>query len=259
MFANASAANAAPGAGGAAAMPLGAPVADATTHRPGPLTGLNPVSPGADGTNRPDTTSSPADTPIAPLPAINPGPNDEPTVPKAVVPQVLPVSPAPIVLPTQPGQTLVDATAQDALNTMSAEGPYTSGGAPALDANKLQPQMPSAQFGDPTNPATLEQTIAALLSGNFPPPLPIDPLALLQQLPNGIPQITYRVCSESATKPVSCSITLPLGVPAMVNVTGNGTRCLARPDARRLRRPRAGGRRHTIVSASQTLLPTRAR
>jgi hypothetical protein len=253
MFANAPVASAAPGAGGAAAMPLGAPVAN-TSRRPGPLTGLGPVSPGADGTNRPATTGSPADTPIAPLPAIDPGPNDAPSVPKAVVPQTLPVSPAPIVLPTQPGQTLVDATAQDALNTMSAEGPYTSGGAPALDANKLQPQMPSAQFGDPTNPATLQQTIAALLSGNFPPPLPIDPLALLQQLPNGIPQITYRVCSESATKPASCSITLPLGVPAMVNVTGNGTAASPdrTPDVFADLVPAVGVT--TIVTASQTLL-----
>lgn len=256
MFANAPVANATPGAGGAAAMPLGAPAADApaVSRRPAPLTGLGPVSPGPDGTNRPGSTSSPADTAINPLPAIDPGPNDAPTVANAVVPQVLPVSPAPVVLPTQPGQSLIDATAQDALNTMSAEGPYTSGGAPALDANELQPQMPSAQFGDPTNPATLAQTIAALQSGNFPPPLPIDPLALLQQLPNGIPQVTYRVCSESATKPASCSITLPLGVPAMVNVTGNGTAASPdrTPDVFADLVPAVGVT--TIVTASQTLL-----
>ncbi len=210
------------------ASPSGAPVANTNTanavsHRPPPLAPLTSFDPGPDGTNKPGTQATPADAPISALPAIDPGPNGAPTVPEAVVPQVLPVSPSPITLATQPGQTLVDATATDALNTMAAAGPYVSGGNPSIDANKLLPQVASAQFGDPTSPATLQQTIAALLSGNLPPPLPVDPLALLQKLPNGIPQITYRVCSESATKPVSCSITLPLGVPALVNVTGNGT------------------------------------
>ncbi|NUT93333.1 MAG: hypothetical protein HOY78_15065 [Saccharothrix sp.] len=76
---------------------------------------------------------------------------------------------------------------------------------------------------DPTRKATLQELLDALTSGNLPPPLPVDPLALLQQLPDGIPRITYRICSESRTKAVSCSLTLPLAVPAVVDVTGDRT------------------------------------
>src|SRR4051794_8393803 len=212
-----------------AAQPVAAPMAapqtnaPAVSHRPAPLNPLSSVDPGPDGSVRPATTGSPALTPIDPLPAIDPGPNDAPTVPEAPVPQNLPVTPSPIVLATTPGQTLVDQTASDALNTIGAAGPYVTAGHPALDANKLQPQVASAQFIDPAAPATLQDLTSALLSGNLPPSLPVDPLTLLQKLPNGVPQITYRLCSESATKPVSCSTTLPLGVPALLNVTGNGT------------------------------------
>jgi hypothetical protein len=33
--------------------------------------------------------------------------------------------------------------------------------------------------------------------------------------------LTYRVCAESATQPLACTINLPVGVPIPVNVTGN--------------------------------------
>lgn len=133
------------------------------------------------------------------------------------------VTPSPLVLPTHPGQELVDATAADATTTLGNAGRLNADGTPNLDANALQPQMPSAKFIDPAHPATLQDLINALTSGNLPPPLPVDPLALLQNLPDGIPRITYRVCSESATKAASCSITLPLAVPALVDVTGDHT------------------------------------
>jgi hypothetical protein len=216
-------------AGRPVAAPAAAPHSNGpVSQRPAPLTPLGSVAPGADGSNRPATTGSPALQAIDPLPAISPGPNDAPTVARAAVPQSVPVTPAPIMLATQPGQTLVDAARSDALNTMAAAGPYVSGGAPAIDANKLQPQVSSAQLVDPGTPASLTQLANALLSGNLPPDLPVDPLALLQKLPNGVPQVTYRICSESATKAASCTISLPLGVPALVNVTGNGT--AASPD-----------------------------
>lgn len=133
-----------------------------------------------------------------------------------------PVRPSPLDLPTRPGQELVDATASDALATLGNAGRLT-GGKPDLDATKLQPQVSSAQVVDPSRPATLQELVAALTSGNFPPPLPVDPLALLEKLPDGIPRITYRVCSESKTKQVSCSLSLPLGIPAVVDATGDGT------------------------------------
>lgn len=224
---------AAPGAAPAAA-PVSAPSAQeqqaaaAASTGPGPITPLPAVDPGTTGSAKVADRSSPALTPIAPLPAINAGPDGAPSVPTAPVPQRLPVAPSPVTLPSLPGQQLIDTTASEALTTMTAAGQATAG-KPALDATKLQPQVASAQFGNPLDPATLAQLAAALKSGNIPPPLPVDPLALLQKLPNGLPQITYRVCSKSATKPTSCSITLPIGVPALVNVTGDGS--AASPDA----------------------------
>lgn len=161
-------------------------------------------------------------TPIAPLPAVDPaaGGVSVPTAPFSAQPKV---TPSPLVLPTHPGQELVDATVADATSTLGNAGRLNADGTPNLDANALQPQMPSAKFIDPAQKATLQDLINALASGNLPPPLPVDPLALLQNLPDGIPRITYRVCSESATKAASCSITLPLAVPALVDVTGDHT------------------------------------
>jgi hypothetical protein len=132
------------------------------------------------------------------------------------------VTPSPIVLPTRPGQTIVDDVTADATTTLRNAGRLNADGTPNLDANQLQPQVPSAKFIDPAQPATLQDLIKALTSGNLPPNLPVDPLALLNALPDGIPRITYRVCSESDTKAASCSLTLPLAVPALVNVTGTG-------------------------------------
>lgn len=64
----------------------------------------------------------------------------------------------------------------------------------------------------------------AALAGVVPPlpPLPLDPLAGVT-LPLGLPSATYRLCAESATRAAACSATLPLGVPAVVDVTGDGS------------------------------------
>ena len=196
--------------------------ASALAGFPGPIPPLSSVNPGPDGSVPITRVPSPALQSIPALPAVNPGPDQAPVVEKAPVGLVPPVTPSPITLPGHPGQELVNATAADALATLAAAG-RLSGGNPDLDANKLQPQVSSAQFVNPTQPATLQQLLQSLTSGNVPPQLPVDPLALLQALPDGLPRITYRVCSESPTKPVSCSLTLPIGVPALVNVTGDGT------------------------------------
>lgn len=165
-----------------------------------------------------------APPPITPLGPIDPGPDQSPDV--ALTPVVLdpPVEPSPLTLPLRQGSELVAETETDALATLAAAEPgfLDPGGSPDLDPAKLQPQVASAQLL-PTTPPTLEQVIQALLNLQIPPPLPIDVLALLQALPDGLPRITYRLCSESATKAVSCSITLPLGVPALVDVTGDGS------------------------------------
>ncbi|OKI57966.1 hypothetical protein [Micromonospora sp. CB01531] len=180
-----------------------------------------PVNP-APGSVRVDRGPSAALTPIAPLPAVDPAAGAVAIDRAPVVPDP-PVRPAPLTLPLHPGQELVDATAADAITTLDRAGRLHPDRTPDLDARKLQPQVSSAQFVDPAQPVTLEALITALASGNIPPPLPVDPLALLEQLPDGIPRITYRICSESATKTVSCSLTLPLAVPAIVDVTGDGT------------------------------------
>lgn len=169
-----------------------------------------------------DRGPSKALDPIPVLPGLDPAPG-EVSVEKAPLTPNPPVAPGPLDLPRRPGQELVDATAADALATLGRAERLTPEGTPDLDAVDLQPQVAKPQFIDPARPVGLRELIDALASGDIPPPLPVDPLALLEQLPGGLPRITYRVCSESATKPVSCSLTLPLGVPAIVDVTGDRT------------------------------------
>jgi hypothetical protein len=200
----------------------GPAAAHAPAAPPPPITPLPAFDPGPDGTVSVPSGPSRALTAISPLPAVAPAAGQVP-VPRAQFTAQPRVTPSPLVLPTHPGEELVDATAADATTTLGNAGRLNADGTPNLDANTLQPQMPSAKFIDPAHPATLQDLINALTSGNLPPPLPVDPLALLQNLPDGIPRITYRVCSESATKAASCSITLPLAVPALVDVTGDHT------------------------------------
>jgi hypothetical protein len=169
-----------------------------------------------------DRGPSKALDPIHALPGLDPAPGQV-AVDKAPLTPDPPVAPGPLDLPRRPGQELVDATAVDALSTLGRAERLTPQGNPDLDAVDLQPQVSKSQFTDPARPVGLRELIDALASGNIPPPLPVDPLALLEQLPGGLPRITYRICSESATKPVSCSLTLPLGVPAIVDVTGDRT------------------------------------
>lgn len=180
------------------------------------------VDPGPDGAPAVGKEPSKAQ-PIAALPEVNPGPDGHVPVDRQPIAPNPPVRPAPLDLATRPGRELVDATATDALAALGRAGRLTPDGKPSLDATALQPQVGSAQFIDPTRKASLQELRDALTSGNIPPPLPVDPLALLQQLPDGIPRITYRICSESRTKAVSCTNTLPLAVPAIVDVTGDHT------------------------------------
>lgn len=189
---------------------------------PVPPGDLPPLDPGPDGA--PAVAKEPSlAQPIAPLPAVDPGPDGRVAIDRQPIAPNPPVRPAPLDLPTRPAQELVDATSADALATLGRAGRLTVDGKPDLDATKLQPQVSSAQVFDPSRKATLKELVDALASGNIPPPLPVDPLALLNELPDGIPRITYRICSESKTKAVSCSITLPLAVPAIVDVTGDRT------------------------------------
>ncbi len=214
-------AGAAPSAPAPKAAPSGPAVVAAA---PPPIAVLPPVDPGPDGTVPITRVASPATQTIAPLGPVDPGPDGSVTINQAPVVLNPPVEPAPLTLPLVPAQTLIDAAEANALATLGAAVPsfLGPGGTPDLDPAKLQPQVGAAPLL-PTPQPTLAQVVEALLQGQIPPPLPIDVLALLQGLPHGVPRITYRICSESATKPVSCSLTLPLAVPALVDVTGDGT------------------------------------
>ncbi|SFB63438.1 hypothetical protein SAMN05216266_13510 [Amycolatopsis marina] len=187
-----------------------------------PISPVPPVEQGEDGSVGVERGPSKALQSIPPLPALDPGAGTVPVERSPVTPDP-PVRPEKLTLPERPGQELVDATTADATETLRRAGRLTPDGAPDLAASNLQPQVSSAQVVDPSRRATLQELIDALTSGELPPPLPVDPLALLEELPDGIPRITYRVCSESETKQVSCSLTLPLGVPAVVDVTGDRT------------------------------------
>lgn len=181
---------------------------------------VGPVDPGPDGSVVVPSATSKALQGIPALPAVDP-PSGEPDVAvEAVVPEP-PVGAHRHDLPLRPGQELVDATAAAALETLDAAGRLTDG-APDLAATDLQPQVGRPQFIDDGVVATEEELAAALASADLSD-LPVDPLALLEQLPEGLPRLTYRVCSESGSKDTGCSLTLPIGVPALVDVTGDGT------------------------------------
>ncbi|HVK21697.1 MAG TPA: hypothetical protein VM677_10100, partial [Actinokineospora sp.] len=113
-----------------------------------------PVDPGPDGSVSVERENSKALQDIPALPGLNPAAGAVP-VPKGPVTPQPPVSPYQLTLPQRPGQELVDATAADALATLGRAGRLGADGKPALDANALQPQVPSAQVIDPTRPATL--------------------------------------------------------------------------------------------------------
>ena len=133
-----------------------------------------------------------------------------------------PVVPTPLTLPLHPGQELVDATA-----ALMPWPPWEPPGGCRRQARRTStrtissPKPPRRSSSTRRIRSRSKPFLDALLGGNIPPPLPVDPLALLRVLPDGLPRITYRLCSELATKAVTCSLTLPLGVPAIVDVTGD--------------------------------------
>ena len=131
------------------------------------------------------------------------------------------VGPGSVALPTRPAQELVDATAADALATLDAAG-RLSGGRPDLDAVDLQPQISTATPADASRIATRVELETALAGVELSTDLGVDPLAVLEALPDGVPRVTYRVCSESETR-ASCTMRLLLAVPALVDATGDGT------------------------------------
>jgi hypothetical protein len=208
-------------AGGDEPAPAAAPaLAPMVEVQPQQVPEVEPVDPGPDGSVVVPSATSKALQGIPALPAVDP-PAGEPNVAVEAVTPEPPVGAYRHDLPLRPGQELVDATATSALETLDAAGRLIDG-APALAATDLQPQVSRPQFLDDGVVATEAQLAAALESADLSD-LPVDPLALLEQLPEGLPRLTYRVCSEAETKETGCSLTLPIGVPALVDVTGDGT------------------------------------
>ncbi len=200
--------------------PAAADLAPLVEVQPEQVPDVGPVEPGPDGSVSVPTERSKALQEIPALPVVAP-PSGSPDVPVRTISPEPPVDAYRHDLPLRPGQELVDATASAALETLDAAGRLTHG-APDLAAADLQPQVARPQVFDGTVVATEDQLAAALATSDLSD-LPVDPLSLLEQLPDGLPRLTYRACSESATKDVGCSLTLPIGVPALVDVTQDGT------------------------------------
>lgn len=179
------------------------------------------LDPGPDGQVLVEQVPNGATQQVATLPALAPA-SGSPDVPMAAVEPEPAVGPGSVALPTRPAQELVDATAADALTTLDAAG-RLSDGRPDLDAADLQPQIATTTPADASRIATRLELETALADVELSADLGVDPLAVLEALPDGIPRVTYRVCSESETQTVSCTMRLPLAVPAIVDATGDGT------------------------------------
>jgi hypothetical protein len=179
------------------------------------------LDPGPDGEVLVEQVPNAATQQVETLAALAPA-SGSPDVPMAAVEPEPAVGPGSVALPTRPVQELVDATAADALTTLDAAG-RLSDGRPDLDAVDLQPQIATATPADASRIATRLELETALADVELSADLGVDPLAVLEALPDGIPRVTYRVCSESETRTVSCTMRLPLAVPAIVDATGDGT------------------------------------
>lgn len=206
--------------------PAPAPQGDAVTVLDSPvlpqaIEEVPALDPGPDGEVLVEQLPNEATQQVATLPGLAPV-SGSPDVPMAAVDPEPAVGPGSVALPTRPAQELVDATAADALATLDAAG-RLSGGRPDLDAVDLQPQIATATPADASRLATRVELETALAGVELSADLGVDPLAVLEALPDGVPRVTYRVCSESETRAVSCTMRLPLAVPALVDATGDGT------------------------------------
>jgi len=117
------------------------------------------------------------------------------------------------------GSALLDQVSAQSLARLRELG-LTTGGKADPSTTKLLPATKGAPLLDVPGPlATLLEQISAQLKTLTG----IDLLQLLGQLPQGIPLLTYRLCARSAGRATSCSLPHPLIVPAVVDVTGDGT------------------------------------
>ncbi len=196
----------------------------ASAAAPPPIPVLPPVDPGPDGSVPITRIPSPATQTITPLGPVDPGPNEGVTINRAPVVLDPPVEPSPLTLPFVPAQVLIDGTEADALGTLGGAQPsfLGAGGTPDLDPSKLQPQVASAG-SLPTERPSLIEINASIAGIDIFARVSADLTTLLTALPGGLPRLTYRICSESTSRPVACTAPMPLGAPARIDVTGDGS------------------------------------
>ncbi|WP_248962153.1 hypothetical protein [Sphaerisporangium perillae] len=133
--------------------------------------------------------------------------------------QAQPVGPAPPEVTTPAGPALVDQVAAEAASRLRTEGLLTAGRAGA-DPGRLLPAteqagvlgVSKAPSGDVGRTAAKVKELAG-----------VDVARLYRALPEGVPLVTYRLCAETASLPVSCSTPRPLVEPVAADVTGDGT------------------------------------
>lgn len=129
------------------------------------------------------------------------------------------VGPEPPAVTIPAGPTLINQIGADAKARLQAHGLVT-GGEVDPDVRKLMPATDQAGILDLPGPVAgaVDEASARIkeLTG-------FDAMAFYRALPEGIPLVTYRLCAETATRPVSCSIPRPLVKPVIADVTGDGT------------------------------------
>ncbi|MEV1173247.1 hypothetical protein [Nonomuraea sp. NPDC049784] len=130
-----------------------------------------------------------------------------------------PVGPEPPQVTIPAGPTLFNQLDAAAKARLASHGLVTDGKVDP-DVRKYMPATDQAGILDLPGPVAglVDQAAAKVkeLSG-------FDLMALYHALPEGIPLITYRLCAETATRSVSCSVPRPIVVPVVADVTGDGT------------------------------------
>ncbi|MCW2877497.1 MAG: hypothetical protein JWQ95_1597 [Sphaerisporangium sp.] len=161
---------------------------------------------------------------IQPVPGIVVPPDAKVSVPETPSLAALPVQaqaigPKPPAVTTPAGPALINKVAGDATARLKSDGLVTPGHE-GPDAGRLLPATDQAGVLSVSKPAAglVGKTAAKVkgLSG-------LDVAGLYRALPEGIPLVTYRLCAETASLPVSCSAPQPLITPVAADVTGDGT------------------------------------
>ncbi|WP_405150187.1 hypothetical protein OG589_16945 [Sphaerisporangium sp. NBC_01403] len=161
---------------------------------------------------------------IEPVPAIVVPPEAKVSVPDgpslAARPvQARPIGPEPPPVTTPAGPALAGKVAANATARLRSEG-LVSAGRPGPDASRLLPATERAGVLSVSKPpaSAIGATAAKVKS-----PAGVDLAGLYRALPEGIPLVTYRLCAETPSLPVSCSAPQPLVKPVAADVTGDGT------------------------------------